>query len=71
MSKLKLNKPTMFSGRNKRKISNKRYKQSLNSLNLNDRREYRKFKKFLILRQKYGLDVLIQRPYWRKYLGLE
>jgi len=40
-------------------------------LSLHDRLEVKHFKKFLELKEKYGMEVLEKRPYWRKYLGLE
>jgi len=36
-----------------------------------DRAEYRKFERYLKCRAKYGMKVLVGRPYWRKYFGLE
>ncbi len=45
--------------------------QALLQLTPNDAREVRKFQKYLAARQKYGEAVLLKRPFWRKYLGLE
>lgn len=36
-----------------------------------DRREYRRYLKYLELRAKYGEKTLMARKFWRKYLGLE
>lgn len=40
-------------------------------LNPHDRREFRKFQRYLSARNKYGDEVLLKRPFWRKYLGLD
>jgi len=43
----------------------------IDKLSDHDRREYRKFLKFLRARQKYGEAVLLKRKFWRRYLGIE
>lgn len=48
-----------------------RLNDQIAKLSPHDRREYRKFLKFLTVRAKFGVEVLMKRPFWRKYLGLE
>ena len=47
------------------------FADEIDALTPADRAEYRKFERYLKCRAKYGMKVLVGRPYWRKYFGLE
>jgi hypothetical protein len=48
-----------------------RKQPKLKDLTVHDRLEVKHFQKYLTLAKKHGEGALRQRPFWRKYLGLE
>lgn len=36
-----------------------------------DARELNLFRRYLICKEKYGMDAILRRTFWQKYLGLE
>lgn len=40
-------------------------------INRHDRKEINLFKRFLENKERYGIEKMIKKKYWRKYLGLE